>query len=382
MMNTLILGSRSMEDDRHLLIKGEFKKSSFGRNTVILNLEDNGFVNYIAKLDNKSSETINGKASLKKIFNGFSLTGDLNTNFTIDIKYMIPIYFVRAYKKQLLIYKSVQFYNSEIIFLNVDLNKVFKLSSTNLYKLCKLNSEKNKIALSNQDAYLKKYRSDIEIEYKFNLDSNCHIWTLAIQFQKLIRQGELHGFMLQYLDNFNQWDFENYLYEITQPKKYVGYISFIKCPDEKFVVKQKIYAEDKLERIEIRNKNIELEKNKEYYLNKNYPELKYEKLEPFNRQRFDVNLESLGTGNIYSIMFDRNVVMNHPDHILVQCEIEYLKSRTSGEIIKVKEELSHVKDFVKKVFDKENIVYKETFYSKLSFLRDVNYKLNKKDDRK
>jgi len=109
----------------------------------------------------------------------------------------------------------------------------------------------------------------------------------------------------------------------------------------------------------------------EDYLAINYSEINYKKLSPFNRKRYDINLESLDTGNIYSIMFDYCVPFDKRNQLLIQCEIEYLKSRTVGGCRQVQEELKTVFEFTKKELTKLKIDHKATFYSKLSFLRDI-----------
>ncbi len=187
----------------------------------------------------------------------------------------------------------------------------------------------------------------------------------------MVKSCKFTGFVPQFLDNFNQWDFDNYLYEVLSPKESQGYISFIRCPDNKYVVKQKKYTQDSLERIEIRTKNVVIDGSMEDYLAINYPNINYKRMSPFNRKRFDINLESLDTGNIFSIMFDKSLPFEKRDRLLSQCEVEYLKSRTVGNCIKVEEELKMVFEFVKRELTKLKIDHKETFYSKLSFLRDI-----------
>src|SRR5438876_958130 len=50
-------------------------------------------------------------------------------------------------------------------------------------------------------------------------------------------------------------------------------------------------------------------------------------LPAFRRVRYDIMFESLATGNQYCILFDRSVVTDAPHEALVQCELEYMRSR-------------------------------------------------------
>ena len=44
--------------------------------------------------------------------------------------------------------------------------------------------------------------------------------------------------------------------------------------------------------------------------------------------RYDVNIESLRTGHLYGIYFDHSRLVDHPEIALVQCELEYIRTRS------------------------------------------------------
>jgi hypothetical protein len=181
--------------------------------------------------------------------------------------------------------------------------------------------------------------------------------------------------MPQFLDNFDKWEFNNFLYEVTSPEEFRGYISFIECPDNKYFLKQKLFSKDQLSRIEKRTYNVTIKSDFELYLANQFPNYKFSKLSPFRRKRYDANIESLDTGNLYSIMFDRCVLMDRPEIQLVQCEIEYLKTRSAQPTRKVLSELELVYKYVRGELAKLGIPATPTFYSKLSFLKDAQKKL-------
>ena len=49
---------------------------------------------------------------------------------------------------------------------------------------------------------------------------------------------------------------------------------------------------------------------------------------PFQRVRYDVQCESMRTGHVYGIFFDRCSLLAAPEVVLSQCELEYRRSRS------------------------------------------------------
>jgi hypothetical protein len=292
-------------------------------------------------------------------------------SFFSDVNVLRPTFLVDIDDKSIRTYSAILFYDSSIVFqLSGTTNFSNKLSWSDAFNVALKNHLKNRVALTNQDAWFKKYHPDSEIEYKLNLNGSLNIWSLANYFYNVIAQNQLPGFIPQILDPFNQWDFKNYLYEIVAPRSMKGYVSFIECPNEKFVVKQKIFEKDALERVELRTKNVEIKTTMENYLVENFPGIRYVRHEPFSRRRYDVNLESIHTGNIYSIMFDHSWLINDKSKTLSQCEIEYLKSRSVLPLRRVKVDQKLILDFVVQKLANLHIEPKQTYYSKLSFLKD------------
>jgi hypothetical protein len=48
----------------------------------------------------------------------------------------------------------------------------------------------------------------------------------------------------------------------------------------------------------------------------------------FRRIRYDINVESLATGNYIGIFFDRCHLTDRPGVVMCQCEIEYCRTRS------------------------------------------------------
>lgn len=232
----------------------------------------------------------------------------------------------------------------------------------------------NRLALDNHDADYQKFHADNEIEYKLNINQPLNIWAETKRIYSAIVAEKISGFVLQPQDEFNQWKFNNYLFEVTSPQEAVGYVSFISCPDDTYVIKQKIYAKDALERIELRTKGVRLNgKTMLEVLHERFPDYTFIAHSPFSRERYDVNIESLETGNIYSIMFDHCRLLDDVTYELRQCEIEYLKSRSVLLLHDVNEELDKLYEFTKKHLRVCDITYEETFYSKLTYLKDYKH---------
>ena len=96
-------------------------------------------------------------------------------------------------------------------------------------------------------------------------------------------------------------------------------------------------------------------------------------LPPFRRARYDVHVESLPSGNVYSLVFDRSTVVGREDAVLHQAEVEYVHSRTleDPDVGTMLTELEAVAQWVRRLLASERVAFTEGYYSKLSFLRDT-----------
>jgi hypothetical protein len=229
--------------------------------------------------------------------------------------------------------------------------------------------DQNALFLGNHQCYYRKIQSELEIEYKFNLQCPDRIWELNADLYARVKAGLLEGYILEYKDEFQKWDYHNHLFAVTAPEEEVGYISFIPRTNVNYNVKRKIYKQDALKRKELIQPNVRIEGSLEDYLSQHYT-FQYKKYPPFRRVRYDINFESLQTGNVFGIFFDHVSVAGRPES-LVQCEIEYLRTRSLFENQQHVEELNRIHAWTIEYFNEKKIKYEQTFYSKLSFLRDL-----------
>ena len=96
-----------------------------------------------------------------------------------------------------------------------------------------------------------------------------------------------------------------------------------------------------------------------------------EGLPAFRRKRFDVNFESLETGNVFGVYFDICRTVDLPTHGFAQCEVEYCRSRTFGPIRQVMEEFERVARFTEDFLTRHATRFEHNLYSKLDFAREA-----------
>jgi hypothetical protein len=228
------------------------------------------------------------------------------------------------------------------------------------------------VFLNNHQCYYTKCFPGREFEFKLNLAPPVDIWSLNMDFYNMIRAGALPGYMLEYHDEFQAWDYMNQVFEVTSPESERGYISFIVNPNGRYLIKRKWYVEDQLERGEVHEKDVAVTQPLLDFVRGRYG-VEARALPAFRRTRYDVNFESQKSGHVYGIFFDINVIVDLEAAPLAQCEVEYLRSRTlvppdSGLVMP---ELVAVTAWVRAELDRRGVRYEQGFYSKLSFLKDA-----------
>ncbi len=228
---------------------------------------------------------------------------------------------------------------------------------------------------NNHQYYYKKCFSEEELELKINLFSDVDIWQTTLEVYKRIKHGAFPNYIMEYKDEFQQWDNLNHVYDVRDPVEDKGYISFIPTNDGKYVVKRKWFAEDQFKRRESLWKGVSISQDFAQYIDQNF-NITATYLGTFRRIRYDLNVESSRTGHVYGVFFDHCTVLEHPTALLNQCEIEYLRSRVylEPEPESIELEMAEMADWLKSVFCDMGIEYEQNHYSKLSFLRDVTQK--------
>jgi len=169
-------------------------------------------------------------------------------------------------------------------------------------------------------------------------------------------------------------DFDNYLCEITEPEQECGYISFIPAADGSWIVKRKWFDRDAPIRRERRWRGVTLPARPDFAeeIRKRFS-VSPAWGAPFRRVRYDINLESLVTGHGYSVMFDRCTTPLAPSAAVVQCEVEYLRSRTLLPVddAKLMNEFGWLIRATRESLEARRVEAIEDHLSKLSFLRNA-----------
>lgn len=230
--------------------------------------------------------------------------------------------------------------------------------------------------LINEKAVYTKAERGVEIEVKINLGQGASIWHVASSLLKEIQQGGFESYELLTRDEFDRYQIRNQMFEVCEPLEERGYISFMKTAPAGYMIKRKIFPEDARRRIEKTKSNVgsfPSDHQLEGYLADEFPKLKCRRLPAFVRTRFDINLESLLSGHNFAVMVDECTVEGHPDEVLRQVELEYIRSREHYGLRfeNIDDELDELTDRVERCLAVLGIPASRTLYSKLSFLRDV-----------
>jgi hypothetical protein len=185
--------------------------------------------------------------------------------------------------------------------------------------------------LNNHACWLRNLLPGLEAEHKFTLPAGTDIWDLAITTHQHVRAGAIDGWICEHGNDggFTQGDFTNHLFAITRPARERGYIAFMPAIDGPgYFIRRKRYPRDQTLRREDLTYAPELTAapaglaqviRDRYGLTPAWGAT-------YRRVRYNVMLESLETGHVFSIMYDRCTTEHAPS--LIQAEVEYIRSRT------------------------------------------------------
>jgi hypothetical protein len=232
--------------------------------------------------------------------------------------------------------------------------------------------ESNRSHLNKHQRYFWNFEPGIEIEHKLTITSDPDIYGLTIHFRNLVGCGPLSQYIWEYGDDFQQWDFDNHLYEIFDPPEEVGYVSFIPNSRGSVGVKRKWFKVDAIERRERKWNDVTLPGTELEFIKKAFG-VKARYLGAFRRTRFDVQMESVATGNIHALMIDRCQFDNQGWPDLCQVEIEYLKSRTLRPSARnlLRAEMRDILEVAKAELDRLGTKYLESPLSKLAYMKQM-----------
>jgi hypothetical protein len=237
--------------------------------------------------------------------------------------------------------------------------------------------QRDHLLLSNHECYYVKDQQDIELEQKLDLGVPYPYFELCIRLYRALADGEAQGFRPQLGDEFQQWSYDNFFYEIQPNERrdagYVSVISYCKRKanwnDPMFMFKKKIYDLDTLERWERNFENQWVDKDMGAALG-DYFGYPVAKLPTWRRSRCDVSFES-EAGNIFMVNFDdcRVVDGEAPRNRLQQCEIEYLKTRGVPDRTTIYADFERVVAFTEAKLAQWGLRPTRTHLSKLTFLK-------------
>jgi hypothetical protein len=230
--------------------------------------------------------------------------------------------------------------------------------------------------LNNHQRWFVNVRPGLEIEQKFTLIGRPDIWLLAARTRDLAGTGSIEGWIPEHGNNggFEQWDFLNHIYEITTPEPESGYIAFIPAVDGSWIIRRKWFTADAVIRREELTGGLDLGPDPDLrtVIRDRYG------LAPswggcYRRVRYNVLLESLRSGHVFSVMFDRctDAAGQVPD--LHQAEVEYIRSRMisgrPGDVLM--DEFGELCSWTRQILDGYGVNATRDNLSKLTWLRQA-----------
>lgn len=224
--------------------------------------------------------------------------------------------------------------------------------------------------LLNDDCWYTKWRSDIEMERKFTFSGIPDTWWLINDLYDEILQHRLDGFVPELDREFQVFDYESHLFEVSGHDAEAGYISYIPQANGRMTLKRKWFVENAEIRRETVTGDLDIPFESIDTHVRTLTSATLRKMPVFRRKRFDVNFESLRTGNIYGVYFDICRTAT-PEHAFSQCEVEYCRTRTFGALRDVEQEFEAVAHYVHGFLRRKSIRFEHDTFSKLDFLRQA-----------
>jgi hypothetical protein len=354
----------------------------FPDNTVVVRWADLGELTLRARSVDGSLRR-DGRAEGTRLFPGMlpgpplrGLVAEVSTQDT-PARPVVPLCYVSAVRRgdgyAAHLYTQIRFRAQDACFIRVTPEPIETAGGEDLGWLDELvrRHAERFLFLNNHQRYYTKCFAGKELEYKYTLRPPVDIWTLTVELYQRLRDGALPGYVMEYRDEFQAWDYVNHLFQVTSPEPDRGYVSFIPTTDGATLVKRKWFTADSFERRESHTYGVRPEGGFDEYLR---DELKVSavRLPSFRRVRYDVNFESTRTGHVYGIFFDHVSLIDAPRTVLNQCELEYLRSRTvlEPDPADVLTEIVEVAGWLEVFLREHALNDKRGYYSKLTFLLD------------
>lgn len=262
---------------------------------------------------------------------------------------------------------------SDALFVRLHPGPVDATSEAELSRFAAEWHQEHSLFLNSHQCYYKRLFPGEEIEHKYTLPPEVDIWSTTLRLYQAVREGEWMGFIPEYADEFQAWDYLNHLFAVPEPPEERGYVSFIPLSTGGYTIKRKWFDEDATQRGEKYQPAPAGLTDLDAYLRDTLELASVKRMPTFRRVRYDLNFESMRTGHVYGIFFDRSVTVDGPAAQLVQCELEYLRTRSllPPDESQVLKELDDVAFRLEGFLMAEGLPAERGVYSKLSFLRDV-----------
>jgi hypothetical protein len=213
-----------------------------------------------------------------------------------------------------------------------------------------------------------KWSPGTEVEYKIELPEGGTPWAVSEVVRGALRRHELLGLVAHLRQEWCRWDYTCHLYEIVGNDVSQGYVSLIP-EDGRYQVKEKRFTADGVTRRENVSLGVAIDAVDEYLASRFTGE-ELRAMPPFRRIRYDVDVESLETGNHFVVSTDLCIVPPSGE-TLRQCEIEYVDTRSLQPPRVVMSELRALRDAVENLLRGAGLEVRNSVQSKLSFIRQV-----------
>ena len=220
------------------------------------------------------------------------------------------------------------------------------------------------------ECWYTKWRPDLEMERKFTFTGIPDTWALLHALHGQIAAGQLADFVPELDREIQVWDYEQHIFEVLGANEESGYIAYIPQADGLMTVKRKWFIHNS----EVRRESLWVEKTLGLDgIAQHAATLTTERirrLPSYRRKRFDAQFESLDTGNIFGIYMDICRTLDER-HAFSQCEVEYCRTRTFGQVRDVAADFEHFSRFVGHSLGQLRIGFQQDLYSKLDFVRSI-----------
>lgn len=220
------------------------------------------------------------------------------------------------------------------------------------------------------ECWYTKWRPDLEMERKFTFRGIPDTWQLLMAFHDAIADGALPDFVPEIDREIQVWDYEQHIFEVLGANAESGYVAYIPQADGRMTVKRKWFIENSEVRRESLWGNLALGMDDiEAHVRTLTPEAT-RRLPSYRRKRFDAQFESLATGNIFGIYMDVCRTLDDA-HAFSQCEVEYCRTRSFGELRGLQQDFDAISGFVGASLARWGQAHQQDLYSKLDFVREI-----------